>query len=218
MKKLFPFLLLLCLAACSPRVYVARDFRETVQPRHKVVAILPFDIRIKPAPTFGRPLPPNPNLAAQEQQAAAAIQNSLYSYLLQRESKNRYTVTFQDISKTNILLHKAGLSYDDLRQMPREEAARLLGVDAVLSGHMLLSKPLPLAAAVVINVLTPLYVPSDEVTASLSLHDHQDGQLLWKYDCNLSGGGGLIITDNAQNLTNALMRNASKRFPYQRKG
>lgn len=215
MKKLVSFLLLLCLAACSPRVYVARNFRETVQPRHKVVAILPFAVHIKPAPSFSRA--PQPPLAEQEQQAAAAIQNSIYSYLLQRESKNQYTVTFQDVSKTNALLQQAGLSYEDLQQKPREEIARLLGVDAVLSGQMLLSKPLPLAAAVAINMLTSFYVPSDEVTASLSIHDNADGQLLWKYDCNLSGGGGTVALGSAQSLTNSLMRNASKRFPYQRK-
>lgn len=213
MKKLFPLLLLLCLAACSPRVYVARNFQESVQPRHKLVAILPFDVNIRPAPSFSRRAP-QPDMFEQERQAAAAIQNSMYSYLLQRESKNRYTVVFQDVNKTNALLQRAGLTYEDLQQKPREEIARLLGVDAVLSGRIQLSKPLPLAATVAINVLTQAYVPSDEATASLSLHDQLDGQLIWKYDCNLSGG---VIGDNAQGLTNALMRNASKRFPYQRK-
>lgn len=213
MKKLFPFLLLLCLAACSPRVYVARNFQESVQPRHKVVAILPFDVHIKPAPTFGR-RGSQPDLFEQEQQAASAIQSSIYSYLLQRESKNQYTVVFQDVNKTNLLLQRAGLTYEDLQQKPREEIARLLGVDAVMSGQVRLSKPLPLAATVAINVLTQAYVPSDEATASLTLHDQLDGQLIWKYDCNISGG---FIGDNAQGLTNALMRNASKRFPYQRK-
>lgn len=219
MKKLLPFLLLLCLAACAPRVYTARDFRQQVQPRHRTVAILPFNVHIKPAPPLlGRgPRPSQQMLAEQEYQAGLAVQNNVFSWLLHRSGKrDGYSVEFQDVARTNALLQQAGLSYEDVQTRPREELAKLLGVDAVVTGQLLLNKPLPLAAAVAINVLTPFYAISDEVTASMSLHDQQAGRLLWKYDCRLQGGGGL--TDNAQNLTNSLMRNAAKRFPYQRRG
>ncbi|RSK37236.1 hypothetical protein [Hymenobacter metallilatus] len=219
MKKLLPFLLLLCLAACAPRVYTARDFRQQVQPQHRTVAILPFNVHIRPAPQLlGRgPRPTQRELAEQEYQTGLAVQNNVFSWLLHRaDKKGGYTVEFQDVARTNALLQQAGLSYEDMQLKPREELAKLLGVDAVVTGQLMLNKPLPLAAAVAINVFTPFYAISDEVTASLSLHDQQAGRLLWKYDCQLQGGGGL--TDNAQNLTNALMRNAAKRFPYQRKG
>ncbi|MCA8832021.1 hypothetical protein [Hymenobacter pini] len=219
MKKLLPFLLLLCLAACAPRVYTARDFKQQVQPRHHAVAILPFNVQIKPAPPFPgqRPRFSQRELAEQEYQTGLAVQGNVYSWLLHRgQRKDGYTVEFQDVARTNALLQQAGLSYEDMQLKPREELAKLLGVDAVVTGQLLLNKPLPLAAAVAINVLTPFYAISDEVTASLSLHDQQAGRLLWRYDCRLQGGGGL--TDNAQNLTNSLMRNAAKRFPYQRRG
>ena len=139
----------------------------------------------------------------------------MFSWLLHRAAKDEYTVEFQDVARTNVLLQQAGLSYEDMQTRPREELAKLLGVDAVVTGQLLLNKPLPLAAALAINVFTPFYAVSDEVTASLSLHDQQAGRLLWRYDCQLQGGGG--FTDNAQNLTNSLMRNVAKRFPYQRK-
>lgn len=219
MKKLLPFLLLLCLAACSPRVYVANDFRQSVQPRHKTVAILPFNVHIKPAPQlpgFG-PLPSQRILAEQEYQTGLAVQNNVFSWLLHRAGKDDFTVEFQDVARTNALLQKAGLSYEDVQDRPREEIARALGVDAVVTGQLLLSKPLPQAVAVAINVFTPYYAPSDEVLASLSLNDEQNGRLLWKYDCQLQGGGGTVL-NTAQDLTNALMRNAAKRFPYRRKG
>jgi len=217
MKKLLPFLLLLCLAACAPRVYTARDFRQQVQPHHKTVAILPFNVHIRPAPPLlGRGTRPSQReLAEQEYQTGLAVQNNVFSWLLHRAAKDEYTVEFQDVARTNVLLQQAGLSYEDMQTRPREELAKLLGVDAVVTGQLLLNKPLPLAAALAINVFTPFYAVSDEVTASLSLHDQQAGRLLWRYDCQLQGGGGL--TDNAQNLTNSLMRNAAKRFPYQRK-
>ena len=218
MRKILPFLLLLWLASCAPRVYVANDFRQTVQPRHKTVAILPFNVHIKPAPLLlGRGTRPSQQeLNEQEYQTGLAVQNNVFSWLLRRSAKDKYTVEFQDVARTNTLLQQAGLSYADVQDRPREEIARLLGVDAVVTGQLTLNKPLPLAAAVAINVFTPFYAVSDEALASLSLHDQQAGRLLWKYDCQLRGGGGLL--DNAQSLTNSLMRNAAKRFPYQRKG
>ncbi len=217
MKKLLPFLLLLCLAACTPRVYLAPNFSQTVQPRHKMVAILPFNVHIKPAPQLPglNSRPTQQSLAEQEYQTGLAVQNNVFSWLLQRAAKNDYTVEFQDVARTNTLLQQAGLSYEDVQDRPREEIARLLGVDAVVTGQLLLNKPLPLGVAMAINVFTPYYAPSDEVLASLSLNDEQSGRLLWKYDCNLQGGGGTVLT-TPQELTNALMRNAAKRFPYRR--
>lgn len=219
MKTILPFLLLLLsLGSCAPRVYVARDFQQTVQPRHKTVAILPFNVHIRPAPQLpglGRPAPTQQALDEQEYQTGLAVQNNVFSWLLHRAAKDKFTVEFQDVARTNTLLQQAGLSYADVQDRPREEIARLLGVDAVVTGQLLLNKPLPLAAAVAINVFTPFYAVSDEVLASMSLNDEQTGRLLWKYDCQLRGGGTLL--DNAQSLTNSLMRNAAKRFPYQRK-
>ncbi|OWP65024.1 hypothetical protein CDA63_01305 [Hymenobacter amundsenii] len=217
MKKLLPFLLLLWLTACAPRVYLAPNFSQTVQPRHKMVAILPFNVHIKPAPQLAGigPRPTQKSLAEQEYQTGLAVQNNVFSWLLQRASKNDYTVEFQDVARTNTLLQQAGLSYEDVQDRPREEIARILGVDAVVTGQLLLNKPLPLGVALAINVFTPYYAPSDEVLASLSLNDEQGGRLLWKYDCNLQGGGGTVLT-TPQDLTNALMRNAAKRFPYRR--
>jgi hypothetical protein len=41
-------------------------------------------------------------------------------------------VSFQDVEKTNILLKKAGIA-DKLDEMTKDEVAKALGVDAVIS-------------------------------------------------------------------------------------
>lgn len=62
---------------------------------------------------------------------AKNIQSSMYTFLLRKADK--YTVSFQDVDKTNILLKKAGIE-DKLDEMTKDEIAKVLGVDAAVSG------------------------------------------------------------------------------------
>jgi hypothetical protein len=98
--------------------------------KHKTVAILPFETKI----TYKKQ-PKNFSAEAnreQEKSMSKSIQASLYTFLLRKA--NNYTVTFQDVDKTNILLKKAGVM-DKLDEMTRDELAKILGVDAVLGGR-----------------------------------------------------------------------------------
>ena len=60
------------------------------------------------------------------------IQSSAYTWLLQRQEK--FTVTFQDIDKSNALIKKAGIAYKDIKLTDKGELCKLLGVDAIISG------------------------------------------------------------------------------------
>ena len=60
------------------------------------------------------------------------IQSSAYTWLLQRQEK--FTVTFQDIDKSNALIKKAGIAYQDITLNDKGELCKLLGVDAIISG------------------------------------------------------------------------------------
>ncbi len=137
----------------------------------------------------------------------------MYSWFLRRSDKYQYTVTFQDITRTNALLKQAGISYNDLATKDRTELSKLLGVDAVLQNRTSLDKPMSDGAAVAVGVIFGVWGNTNSAQTTINIHDGKSGNLLWKYDYDAAGS----IGSSADKLVNALMRNASKKFPYSTK-
>ena len=210
MKKLLLFsLICFTLVSCGPQIYKATSFSE-VSANHEVVAILPFDVTIE-----SRRLPKGVTVEmVQDQQRdyGYGIQGDVYGYLLREMSKDRYTVRFQDVSKTNALLTDAGISDKALRLKSKDELCKLLGVDAVISGQAIMSKPMSDGAAIAVGLLVGAWGSTNTVNTTITIHEAAAGELMWKYDYVASGSVG----SSRQALTNALMRNSSKKFPYRK--
>ena len=137
----------------------------------------------------------------------------MYSWFLRRSEKFHYTVTFQDVSRTNALLKKAGLNYNDLASKDKAEVAQILGVDAVIQNRSSMDKPMSEGAAVALGLLVGVWGSTNNVQTTINIHDGKSGNLLWKYDYQASGTVGSSTT----RLVDALMKNASKKFPYSAK-
>ncbi|GAB3203192.1 hypothetical protein ABID22_000990 [Pontibacter aydingkolensis] len=210
MKKFLLFALIcVTLASCGPEIYQAASFKE-VKNTHKTVAIMPFDVTIE-----SRKLPKGVTpemIQDQQRDYGYGIQSDVYGYFLKEMSKNKYTVNFQDVSKTNAILNSYGISYDDLRLKSKDEICQLLGVDAVVSGKAMMSKPMSDGAAIAVGLLVGAWGPTNTVNTTITIHEGSAGDLMWKYDYQASGS----IGSSRQSLTNALMRNSSKKFPYKR--
>ncbi|WP_162425880.1 hypothetical protein [Pontibacter pudoricolor] len=210
MKKLLLFIVIcVTLASCGPQIYQAPSFSQ-VKSNHKVVAVLPFDVAIE-----SRKLPKGvtPEMIQDEQRNYGyGIQSDVYGYFLKEMSKNKYTVNFQDVSKTNAILNNAGFSYSDLSLKSKDELCKLLGVDAVVSGKATMSKPMSDGAAIAVGLLVGAWGPTNTVNTTITIHEGNAGDLMWKYDYVASGS----IGSTRQSLTNALMRNSSKKFPYKK--
>lgn len=209
MKKLslFLFMAAVLFTSCGPQIYQAKTFNQ-VKSEHKKIAILPFD-----AVTKYRKLPKGmteENIKEANEATGFAVQGHSYSYFLKQYAKNKYTIEFQDIDKTNALLGKAGISYDDLKTMDKAEICELLNVDCVISGKVSMSKPMSDGAAIVVGVLLGSWGPTNETNVSMTIHDRKEASLLWKYDFVAKGSVG----SSSEQLTKALMRNVSRRFPY----
>lgn len=209
MKKiyLFFFMATLLLSSCGPQIYKAKNF-EQIKGEHQVIAILPFE-----ATTKYRKLPKGMTEEAikeANESTGYAVQGHSYSYFLKEFSKNKYTIEFQDVDKTNALLNKAGISYDDLSIMSKSEICQLLNVDCVISGKIVMSKPMSDGAAIAVGLLIGAWGPTNETNVSMTIHEKAEASLLWKYDYVASGSVG----SSSEQLTRALMRNASKKFPY----
>jgi hypothetical protein len=212
MKKVFCFIALICvigLTSCNPNIYLAPNFEKIRTSQHKL-AILPFDVLIK----FKKMPKGYTQEIINEQQKSTgfSIQSNAYSYFLKEKAKDKYTIDFQDIDQTNALLTKAGIDYETIKTMGKDEICAALGVDGVISGKATMAKPMSEAAAVAVGLLVGYWGTTDQVNVTMNIHDKNGGTLLWKYDYQASGGVG----NSAENLTRALMRNASKNFPYKK--
>jgi len=196
--------IVIVLNSCGPTIYKSSNF-ESSRSTIKVIAILPFLISID-----SKRLPKGTTMATlkeSEEKTGYDMQNSAYTWFLQRQ--NQYTVTFQDADKTNALLKKANIIYENITLQDKGELCRLLGVDGIISGKATLSKPMSEGAAVTMIILVGWGGATNKTMTSLSIHDTKSN-LLWKYDYEANGG----IGSSPGNLTKALMKNASRKFPY----
>jgi hypothetical protein len=198
----------LTITSCAPRIYKANDF-DSKTASHKIVAILPAEVDITLRPNEMKKITYE-QLRESEEKTGLGIQDKMYAWFLRRSGKYKYTVSFQDISKTNALLLQNNIKYSDMRSKTKEELARLLGVDAVISTRAIMKKPMSDGAAVALNVLFGTVGTTNDVQTSITINDAAKGDLMWKYDYQASGSVG----SNTDNLVNGLMRNASRKFPY----
>jgi hypothetical protein len=214
MKKnsLLSLFVLFLLVSCGPKIYKSENFNVALA-KHKTVAILPADVTTGLRPNQAKKITAE-QIADINEKTGYDIQDKMYGWFLRRADKFHYTVTFQDVNKTNSILKKEGITYNDLATKDRAELAKLLGVDAVLQNRSRMEKPMSEGAAVAVGLLVGAWGATNKVETTINIHDGDSGDLLWKYDYEASGTVGSSTTK----LVDALMRNASKNFPYKSKG
>jgi hypothetical protein len=194
--------------ACSPHVYKAQNFGNALQ-KHKTVAIIPAEVTMKLRPNQSKNTT-HEQLLEMEKATGYDIQDKMQGWFLRRSSKYNYTVTFQDVTKTNAKLKEAGISYEDLKTTDRSKLANILGVDAIMQDRLNTEKPMSEGAAVAIGLLVGAWGSTNNVETTINIHDGSSGDLLWKYDYSASGSVG----SSTSKLIDALMKNATKKFPY----
>lgn len=199
---------ILILIGCGPKIYKSQNFSSALA-KHKTVAILPAEVTIQLRPNEAKKITAE-QLIDLSNKTAYDIQDKMYGWFLRRSDKFNYTVTFQDINKTNGRLKDAGITYENLKNKDREELAKILGVDAVMQAKTVSEKPMSEGAAVAVAVIFGAWGSTNKVQTAINIHDGQSGDLLWKYDYEASGSVGSSTTK----LVDALMRNATKKFPY----
>jgi hypothetical protein len=64
-------------------------------------------------------------------------------------------------------------------------------------------------AAIAVGLLAGVWGPTNEATASLSIHDQSTDKMIWNYSHKLSSS-----LSTPARLVDALMRQASKKMPY----
>ena len=198
----------LLLTACGPTIYLAKDFRDYA-PKHKTVAILPADVTMQLRPNQAKKTDAAQQRAT-EIKSGLDFQEKIYAWLLRRGQQRGYTVTFQDVRQTDARLRESGIPTDQLRSRTPQELAKLLGVDAVLTTSVRTTKPMSDGAAIAVGLLAGAYGATNQANITVNIHEGNAGNLLWKYDYVAAGS----VFSSPETIVDALMRNASKKFPY----
>ncbi|MFC3561355.1 hypothetical protein [Pedobacter jamesrossensis] len=208
MKKTILSLLIIALgfsANAQKQIFESPKLSSEIK-NHKTVAILPFNTKI----TYKKQ-PKGFNAEAnrdQEKTMSKSIQSSMYTFLL-RKGKD-YTVEFQDVDKTNILLKKAGIS-DKLDETTKDEIAKILGVDGVLGGSFETEQTKSEAGAIASAVLFGGFGGKTGTgTLTLTLNNGTTGDLLWRFFKTMDAS----IASSTDDLVEQMMRKVSRNFPY----
>ncbi|MDQ3016609.1 MAG: hypothetical protein M3R25_07825 [Bacteroidota bacterium] len=194
--------------AQSRAIYVNPAFYSLAKD-HKKVAVIPFNVQVGLRPKE-REAMTDDQLRDMEEKQGVAAQNALVSWFLKQQNTQGYTVQFQDVNTTNALLLKAGMNIHDLATYTPDEIAKTLGVDAVMGGMIQTTKPISDGASVAMGVLLGYYGATNTGNITINLNDSDSGDLLWKYDKELSRSLG----SNMNQIMDTLMRKASRKFPY----
>jgi hypothetical protein len=191
----------------AKQVYESPKLKTEIA-KQKTVAILPFTTSI----TYKRP-PKNFDAAAhaaEEKNLTTDLQSSMYTYLLRKNDK--YSVTFQDVTRTNALLKKAGV-IDDIDAITQDSLALILGVDAVIKCKYSYEKTASEGGAIVKTVLFGgMGSKTGGGTLVMQIYNGTDGDLLWRFTKEMNDG----VFSSSNELVERMMRKVARNFPYER--
>ena len=191
--------------------YLNPNFK-TIAAGHKTVAILPFKVSIDTKRLKDVSVEMIRN---NEQEEGLQFQKQLYIRLLDKSTSEHYTVGFQDADQTLALLQKAGVPVDSLSFQTKDALAKILGVDAIISGSIHQSQPTSQGMALAQSFLVGMHGSTQRVDITIALHNGADGQLLWNYDHTDSGGGMTgSMANSVEAMVKSLLKKVAGNFPY----
>ncbi len=186
---------------------------DKIAKNHKSIAILPFKATVKLRPKEMAKMTAD-QFKRLEKSEGKSIQTAMYSWFLKRKKRGKLTsIEVQDPNKTTALLSKKNINQENQKNYTPEELAKILGVDAVISGSYETNKPMSEGASVALGVLIGFWGTTNSSTINMSVHNASDGVLLWNYNKKVRGS----IGSSPQDLINRLMRKASRRLSYTKK-
>ncbi len=187
-------------------IYESKKFDELSQ-NHEVLAIIPFLTTLDLEETLSAE-----KLDDLEKKEAYTVQSALETYFLKRKRKKKFSVEFQDISETNALLTKNNIGLNNLDTYTPKELSKILGVDGIISGTLVLNTLISEDVDESFSFISFLRGKTDFGRISIKISDGQTGKLLWKYSRTINRKSGR----NTYAIVEAMMRKASRKFPYDR--
>ena len=200
-KSIFVLVIAAFILQSCAKIFYAPDARSLAQ-NQRIIAIAPPKVSIA-----ARKNVDGAALIEQQKTESVNFQREMYSWMLKRKMQGTISVEIQDVETTIALLSKAGVN--EGRIFTPDDMCRILGVDGILTSNYSLTKPMSEGAAIALGVIAGIWGPTNEATASLSIHDSGAKKMIWNYDHKLSSSLG-----TPAKLVDALMRQASRKMPY----
>jgi TolB-like protein len=191
----------------SKQVYTSPKLKTEVA-KHRTIAILPFNASI----SYKRK-PKDFNEEAHrvnEKNLAVSMQQGMYTYLL-RKNEN-YSVTFQDVERTNALLKSKGL-FDKLDEVTQDSICKVLGVDAVIKSSYAYERTSSEGGAIAKTVLFGAgFSSTGNGSLTMQVYNGTDGELLWRFYKEMNED----VFGSANQVMERMMRKVSRNFPYEK--
>jgi len=208
-KKLLLFIgLISCSLFGQTSLYEHPDFVKIAK-EHQKIAVLPFKTTVKLRPKQMKEISTE-QLTELEIKEGLSVQSGMYSWFLKRKKRGKLTVDVQDPKRTNALLTKNGITQENLFEYTTEDIAKILEVDAIVSGTLQTNKPMSEGASIALGILVGFWGSTNTAVANISIHNATDGELLWNYNKKVGGALG----SSSEDMINILMRKASRRLAY----
>ena len=188
------------------QIFKAPDFKDSLE-KHKVVAILPFKATI----AYKR-MPKGFNLEGnnlEEKKLGISMQQGMYTYLLRKGGK--YTVNFQDVERTNILLKQAGV-FENLDMMLPDSLAKILKVDAVIKCSYAYEKTGSEGGAIAKAILLGGGGKTGSGALVMQINQGNSGELMWRFYKEMNEN----FSSSANEVMERMMRKVSRNFPYEK--
>jgi hypothetical protein len=173
----------------------------------KTVAILPFKVAI----TYKK-MPKGLTLDMvkdNEQQESVQMQQGMYTYLLRKA--NDYSVSFQDVDRTNALLKKAGV-WDSMEDVLADSICKILKVDAVIRCNWSYAKTGSEAGAIASAMLLGVGKGTGSGQLVMQINGAKDGELVWRMSKEMNEGA----FSSANELMERMMRKVGRVFPFEK--
>jgi hypothetical protein len=200
-KSIFVLVVASIMLQSCAKIFYAPDARSLALDQ-RIIAIAPPKVSIAARKNID-----GAALIEQQKTESVNFQREMYSWMLKRKMQGTISVEIQDVETTIALLSKAGANGSKI--FTPDEMCRILGVDGILTSNYSLTKPMSEGAAIAVGLIAGIWGPTNEATASLSIHDSGTNKMIWNFDHKLSSSLG-----TPAKLVDALMRQASRKMPY----
>jgi hypothetical protein len=146
----------------------------------------------------------------EEKSLTTNLQSSMFTYLLRKGDK--YSVTFQDPSRTNAILKSKGV-YGQLDLLTQDSICKILGVDAVLKSSYAYEKTASEAGAIAKTVMFgSLGSKTGSGALTLQIYNGSDGNLLWRFYKAMNDD----VMSSTDQLITRMMKKVARNFPYEK--
>ena len=198
-------------AAAQTQLYELQGFRELAL-THTTIAILPFKgaAFVSPLQSMMRD---DADIRREADLRGLEMQATLESWFLKRSERGKFIVQVQPTTETNAILNNNGVTLDNLTERTPQEVAKLLGVDAIVTGTVQARQPSMLAAAAVSWMTQGSSNVNSYAILDLEVYDTAYGELQCNYRKRILRSPWV----GESRLIHILARKTSRRIAYKGK-